>query len=177
MPSTGPDYKMVENLRRKLMTNNNDYDLHEAREASDRALVAALDIGSRTPNTLGITGERTPVAQHNVQYRAQKSTSDRLRSHASEATTDNVRQSTPEATSDNITTREPKSTSSTVTANTHNVPLGGTNSTQPDKEVAIVKNALDKVLFTFAFFINLLAVSRDFFRDIFFQPFFVLLKR
>lgn len=41
MSTTGSDVKMVENLRRQLMTNNNDYELHEARVASDRALDAA----------------------------------------------------------------------------------------------------------------------------------------
>ncbi|XP_026317460.1 uncharacterized protein LOC113228397 isoform X3 [Hyposmocoma kahamanoa] len=56
MSTTGSDIKMVENLRRQLMTNNNDYELHEARVASDRALEAANENGTRAPEPTPSTG-------------------------------------------------------------------------------------------------------------------------
>lgn len=129
MSTTGSDYKLVENLRRKLLTNNNDYELQEGRNRTLETAWDNVDANVRTQkDKLQNTIDRTSNATlQKLQYRAQESPSDKVRTRASEAT------------SDKIGTREPKSKS-------HNLSLGIRNSTLD--EVANVKNALNRVLFS-----------------------------
>lgn len=138
MSTTGSDHKLVENLRRKLLTNNNDYELQEAREASDRALEAALDnVDDRTPeDTLHNDGDRAPEAKMlNVRHRALGITRSRFGTRA------------PETTSNKTGTRKPTSTSDTVPDSVSNNSYGVTKSVLQDSEIADVKNALNMVRF------------------------------
>lgn len=102
------------------MTNNNDYEWHEAREASDRALEAAVDdVGDRAPNTSHRSGPRALEAT----------------SHASEAPSHSFASRAPEYV--------------------ENLTFALTNSTFRDKKIAIIKNALNKVLYSLVLFTNL----------------------